>query len=312
MEATSQCVPAITPCFLHVTARAAVLVFLFLLQQNDVNNLEHMEAFPHCKLFWGGKMWFANPVKWKRHFQMLLRCSNTSLCVRSVLQMFCFACFFLFKSLWLPPSRIKKCKTLVPLVIAPGRQEDTLRLLFLYPQLPHRGLFHYPQATTWCKWLDIRKKKRKRLQEHSCIQDDTWGSWQNKQLLASISMPLKADGMFHPEARRQDFPWWVWSESLWAFEHEWVVMGVKGTIKTAWLWMPDWWWDRGTELLVSQKWILNSFLNRTKNKIGKIHYQECQSINKRWRAGEKKNLCLFTDGKIKLVTYQWTESFTLS
>lgn len=157
-----------------------------------------------------------------------------------------------------------------------------------------------------------QKKKRKRLQEHSCIQDDTWGSWQNKQLLASISMPLKADGMFHPEARRQDFPWWVWSESLWAFEHEWVVMGVKGTIKTAWLWMPDWWWDRGTELLVSQKWILNSFLNRTKNKIGKIHYQECQSINKRWRAGEKKNLCLFTDGKIKLVTYQWTESFTLS
>lgn len=94
MEATSECAPAITPCFLHVTARAALLVFLFLLQQNDVNNLEHMEAFPHCKLFWGGKMWFANPVKWKRHFQMLLRCSNTSLCVRSVLQMFCFVCFF--------------------------------------------------------------------------------------------------------------------------------------------------------------------------------------------------------------------------
>ena len=50
MEATSQCVPAITPCFLHVTARAAVLIFLFLLQQNDVNNLEHMEAFPRSKL----------------------------------------------------------------------------------------------------------------------------------------------------------------------------------------------------------------------------------------------------------------------
>lgn len=92
---------------------------------------------------------------------MLLRCSNTSLCVRSVLQMFCFACFFLFKSLWLPPSRIKEYKRLVPLVIAPGRQEDTLRLLFLYPQLPHRGLFHYPQGTMWCKWLDIRKKKKK-------------------------------------------------------------------------------------------------------------------------------------------------------
>ena len=164
MEATSQCAPAITPCFLHVTARAALLVFLFLLQQNDVNNLEHMEAFPHCKLFWGGKMWFANLVKWKRHFQMLLRCSNTSLCVRSVLQMFCFVCLFLFKSLWLPPSRIKKFKALIPLVMAPGRQEDTLRLLFLYPQPPHWGLFHYPQATTWCKRLDTRKKKAARTQ----------------------------------------------------------------------------------------------------------------------------------------------------
>lgn len=94
MEATSQSAAAIAPCVLHVAARAALLVFLFLLQQNDESNLEHMEAFPHCKLFWGGKMWFANPVKRKRHFQMLLRCSNTSLGVRSVLQMFCFVCFF--------------------------------------------------------------------------------------------------------------------------------------------------------------------------------------------------------------------------
>ena len=64
---------------------------------------------------------------------------------------------FLFKSSWLPPSRMKY-QTLIPLVKAPGRQEDPLQLLFLYAQPPHSGLFHYPQATTWGTRLDTRKK----------------------------------------------------------------------------------------------------------------------------------------------------------
>jgi len=172
--------------------------------------------------------------------------------------------FFLFKSLWLPPSRIKKYKTLIPLVMAPGRQEDTLRLLFLYPQPPHWGLFHYPQATTWCKRLDTRKK---RLQEHSCRQDDTWGSRQNKQLLASIPVPLTADRGCSILRQGGRISHGGFGVSLWAFEHEWVVMGVKGTIKTAWVWMPDWWWDRGTELLQFPK---NGFLTHflTEQKIG--------------------------------------------
>lgn len=67
MEATLPCTPAIATYFLQVTAWAVLLVFLFPLQKNDENNLEHMEAFPHCKLFWGGKTWFANSVKRKRH-----------------------------------------------------------------------------------------------------------------------------------------------------------------------------------------------------------------------------------------------------
>ena len=155
--------------------------------------------------------------------------------------------------------------------------------------------------------------QKKRLREHRCRQDDTWGSRQNKQLLASISVPLKAGrGCFRPEARKEDFPWWVWSESL----SIWTWMGGdggKGAVKTAWLWMPDWWWDRGTELLQSPEWILNSFLNRTENRIGKnplpgmsVHQQKMESRKK------KKNLCLFTDRRIELVTYQWIERLTLS
>lgn len=67
MEATLPCTPATATYFLQVTAWAVLLVFSFPLQQNDEDNLEHMEAFPHCKLFWGGKTWFANSVKRKRH-----------------------------------------------------------------------------------------------------------------------------------------------------------------------------------------------------------------------------------------------------
>lgn len=113
MGATVKHVPAVAWCFMQVTGSAVVLFFLFSLQQNDENNLQHMEAFPHCKLFWGGKMWFANSVKWDRHFQMLLLCSNTSLCGRSVLQM--FVCLFVFNLPWLQMRRMKKYKKLVSL-----------------------------------------------------------------------------------------------------------------------------------------------------------------------------------------------------
>ena len=161
MEATSQSAAAIAPCVLHVAARAALLIFLFLLQQNDERNLEHMEAFPHCKLFWGGKNVICKSCQTEEAFpnattmfKHILGCQK---CPADVL----LCLLFLFKSSWLPPSRMKY-QTLIPLVMAPGRQEDPLQLLFLYAQPPHSGLFHYPQATTWGTRLDTRKKKAAR------------------------------------------------------------------------------------------------------------------------------------------------------
>lgn len=88
-----------------------------------------------------GKMWFANSVKWNRHLQMLLWCSNTSLCVRSFLQMFIYLLKFLLGCKWEGWQAHEAC----PIVIVPERQEGLSQLLLLYPQPHHKGCSIIPR-----------------------------------------------------------------------------------------------------------------------------------------------------------------------
>lgn len=82
------------------------------------------------------------------------------LCVRSVLQMFCFVLFFLFFIFVAATAKEAESKELVSLVVvfAPDRQEEPPQQLLLYSQPHHKRALNYPQMTTCCKQLDSRKR----------------------------------------------------------------------------------------------------------------------------------------------------------
>lgn len=143
--------------------------------------------------------------------------------------------FCLFKhSPWLKMIRVKKCKELIPTVIAPDRQGD-LQLWLLDHQPRHKGLLNCPSNN---HTLPAAVYQQTRIAVMTFVDkmipedQDKTTSCRRPHPLGLVFVEAVREH-FNTEARKRDSPKSIGSGSLRAFGHEWLVVWVEGRIKAA-------------------------------------------------------------------------------